>query len=263
MSTAEPMMVPAKNGYPTSDGRPMAETDHHRELMFDLIKTLQARYADNPMIYVSGNLLVFYVRGDKRRHLSPDVFVVKGVPKRERLNYLVWQERKGPDVVIELTSSSTRREDTKKKFLLYQDELRVPEYFLFDPFGDYLDPPLQGYRLRQVAYVPIKPMQGRLVSKTLGLHLEAQDSNLRLFDPDTGQVLPTPQERVAEAERARQQAERARHRVARARQRAARAQQRAEQALQQAEQALQQAQRENERLRLALESLRQRPSEAP
>ena len=60
------------------------------------------------MVYVSGNLLVYYVPGDRLRHLSPDVFVAKGVPKRERLNYLMWEEGKGPDVVIELTSSSMR-----------------------------------------------------------------------------------------------------------------------------------------------------------
>jgi Uma2 family endonuclease len=185
----------------------MAETDHHRELMFDLIKTLQARYAGDPMVYVSGNLLVFYVPGNRRRHLAPDVLVTKGVAKRERLNYLVWEEGKGPDLVIELTSSSTRREDVEHKFRLYQDTLRVSEYFLFDPFGDYLQPPLQGYRLRRGKYVPIKPVKGRLPSKVLGLHLEQHGSDLRLFDPATGQWLPTPLERIAQAELARQQAE--------------------------------------------------------
>ncbi len=132
------------NDYPTSDGRPMAETDWHRVLMTALIQTLDSWYARDPMTYVSGNLLLFYVPGDKRRHVSPDVLVVKGVPKRRRPNYLMWQEGKGPDMVIELTSSSTRAEDTKKKFLLYQDTMRVPEYFLFDPLGDYLDPALRG-----------------------------------------------------------------------------------------------------------------------
>src|SRR5262249_48387849 len=93
------------NGYPTSDGKPMAETDWHRDLMAVLIQTLRAYYCSDSQVYVSGNLLLFYVPGDKRRHVSPDVFVVKGVPKRDRPNYLVWQEGKGPDVVIELTSS--------------------------------------------------------------------------------------------------------------------------------------------------------------
>ncbi|HJT76767.1 MAG TPA: Uma2 family endonuclease [Gemmataceae bacterium] len=184
------------NDYPTSDGRPMAETDLHRELMFDLIKTLQAYYAADSMVYVSGNLLVFYVPGDRLRHLSPDVFVVKGVPKRERPNYLTWEEGKGPGVVIELTSSSTRDEDVQDKFQLYQNNLRVPEYFLFDPLGDYLDPPLRGYRLREGKYAPIRPFRGRLPSKVLGLHLERHGRSLRLYDPAAKQWLLTPEETI-------------------------------------------------------------------
>ena len=84
------------NGYPTSDGRPMAETDLHRDVMFDLIETLKERFAADPLTYVSGNILLFYEPGNKRRHVSPDVLVVLGetaiefaskasrVPKRSR-----------------------------------------------------------------------------------------------------------------------------------------------------------------------------------
>src|SRR5689334_24521136 len=140
MSPTTPARTRA-NDYPTTDGRPMAETDLHRDLMVDLILTLQAHFAQEP-VYVSGNLLVFYVPGDRRRHLSPDVFVVKGVPKHRRDNYLIWDEGRGPDLVIELTSASTRDEDIGHKMALYRDELRVPEYFLFDPKLDSLDPPL-------------------------------------------------------------------------------------------------------------------------
>src|SRR6516225_10037359 len=86
--------------YPTSDGKPMAETDHHRKLMTDLIQTLDRYYADDPNVYVSGNLLLFYEPGNRRRHISPDVLVVKGIAKHDRPNYLLWEERKGPDVVI-------------------------------------------------------------------------------------------------------------------------------------------------------------------
>ena len=127
-----------ETGYPTSDGRPMAETDWHRDIMYALIKVLQSFYATDPRVYVSGNLLLYYVPGDKRRHISPDVFVVKGVPNHPRPYYLLWEEKKSPNLVIEVTSFSTRSEDTKKKFLLYQNVLKVQEYFLFDPFEEYL-----------------------------------------------------------------------------------------------------------------------------
>lgn len=191
---------PKPNTYPTSDGRPMAETDRHRCLMVDTIASLQHWYEPEPNVYVSGNLLLFYERGNKRRHLSPDVFVVLGVPKHERLNYLLWEEGKGPDFVLELTSSSTRHADTTRKLALYRDRLRVQEYFLFDPFEDYLDPPFQGYRLQRGVYAPIRPVQGRLPSKVTGLHLERAGSSLRLYDPIAGKWLPTPEERAMQAE---------------------------------------------------------------
>src|SRR5205807_9945918 len=142
----------------------------------------------------SGNLLVFYERGNKRKHLAPDVFVVRGVSKWRRLNYLIWQEKKAPEVVIELTSSTTRKEDVTKKFGLYRDVLKVKEYFLFDPFEDYLDPPMQGYRLRRGEYVPIKPAAGRLPSHVLGLHLYRVGNALRLWDPTSGRHLLTPED---------------------------------------------------------------------
>jgi Uma2 family endonuclease len=186
--------------YPTSDGRPMAETDWHRDIMYALIKVLQSFYATDPRVYVSGNLLLYYVPGNKRRHISPDVFIVKGVPNHQRPYYLLWEEKKRPNLVIEVTSSSTRAEDTKKKFLLYQDVLKVQEYFLFDPFEEYLDPPFQGYRLREGKYSPIRPIGERLPSSVLGLHLERDGTDLRLYDPAMGKWLPTPEERIAQTE---------------------------------------------------------------
>lgn len=191
---------PQNASYPTSDGRPMAETDRHREIMMAMIKILQAYYALDPNVYVSGNLLVFYEPGNRRRHISPDVFVVKGVPKHERLNYLIWEEGKGPDIVIELTSKSTKDEDMVEKFHLYQDNFKTPEYFLFDPTGDYLTPVLQGYRLQGDRYERIVTVEGRLPSEVLGLHLEQNGSELRLYDPSTGRWLPTPEEAIEEAQ---------------------------------------------------------------
>src|SRR4051794_18767400 len=79
--------------YPTRDGRPMGETDLHRKKMQELIWTLEDHFAGDSHVYVSGNLLVFYERGDKRKHVSPDVFVVRGVPKLPmRDHYLIWRE---------------------------------------------------------------------------------------------------------------------------------------------------------------------------
>jgi Uma2 family endonuclease len=203
--------------YPTSDGKPMAETDIHRQIMFDLIATLQDRYVGDPRVYVSGDLLLFYEEGNKRRHVAPDVFVVFGVEKKLRDHYLLWREGRGPEVVIEVTSKTTRREDEGKKRTLYRDVLRVPEYFQFDPTEDYLKPPFQGHRLVDGRYEPIAPVDGRLPSMALGLQLERVGMELRLRDPATGQRLLTPRERAAraeaEVERLRQEMEELRGRL--------------------------------------------------
>ena len=118
MATAPRSPVGRKVDYPTSDGKPMAETDFHRDLMVDLIETLRAHFATDPMVYVSGNLMLFYEEGNKRKHVSPDVMVVRGIPKQRREHFLMWAEGKGPDLVIELTSKTTKSEDVRKKMAL-------------------------------------------------------------------------------------------------------------------------------------------------
>jgi Uma2 family endonuclease len=251
--------TPPELDYPTSDGRPVAETDLHRQLMFALIAALKAYYAKNPQVYVSGNLLVFYVPGNRRRHVSPDVFVVFGVPNHLRLNYLVWQEGKGPEVVIELTSSSTRTEDIEEKFVLYRDTLKVREYLLFDPQVDFLHPPLQGYRLVDGEYVRIELVAGRLPSEVLGLHLEQVGSEVRLYDPETKTLLPTPEEETAARRQAETERDRAKaigQQAEAERDRADFIRRQAETERDQANYARGQAEAEIERLRQELEALR-------
>src|SRR5262245_19352317 len=130
----------SRNDYPTSDGRPMAETDLHRDLMAALIETLKWWFREDPRTYVSGNLLVYYEKRNKRVHVSPDVFVVPEVGNHRRENYLLWEEGRGLDLVIELTSKTTMIEDIEEKYNLYVEKLGVKEYFLFDPEEEYLDP---------------------------------------------------------------------------------------------------------------------------
>ena len=210
MATASRQRAIREVDYPTGDGKPMAETDVHRDDMVDLIQMLKGEFADHPDVYVSGNLLMFYVEGDRRKHISPDVFVVRGVEKKDRDHYLIWKEGKAPDLVIEITSKTTRREDQRKKKELYRTVLKVPEFFQFDPTEDYLNPPLQGFRLSEGEYAPIKPVSGRLPSEILGLHFERDGKRLRLFNPTTGARLLTPAERSELAERLAGAAEAAR-----------------------------------------------------
>jgi Uma2 family endonuclease len=171
----------------------MGETDLHRKVISDLIETLSSFY-EGQKVYVSGNLLLFYRPGNKRRHVSPDVLVTKGLEMKLRKNYLLWQEGFPPNIVIEITSATTRDEDIEDKFEIYRDEIRVAEYFLFDPFNEYLVPQLQGWRLLNGAYHPVEAVDGRFFSEQLGLQLQSEGAFLRLYDPQTNKRLATPQE---------------------------------------------------------------------
>jgi Uma2 family endonuclease len=251
--------------YPTGDGQPMAETPVHRDNMIGMLDVLKTRFASDPMVYVSANMFLYYVPGKKRRHVSPDVFLVKGIPNKDRDVYFVWEEGKGPDVAFEFTSASTRDEDLDEKYNLYEDVLKVPEYFLFDPKEEYLTPSLQGFRLSSGQYTPIEPVEGRLPSTVLGLHLVRDGSFLRLFDPATGQTLLTSWEALGVAESARAKAE-AEKRQAEAEKRQAEAEKHQAQvdreqmaeALRQADAARISSQAERERLRQELEDLKRR-----
>ena len=217
MATVQRQRPPREIEYPTGDGRPMAETKFHFDDLVNSVQMLEDYYGGQPNVLVGGNLLLCYEEGDRRKHVAPDVFVALDVPKEPaRENYLVWKEGKAPDFIAEITSKSTRKEDQKKKLAIYRDILKVSEYFLFDPTEDYLDPPLQGFRLAGGDYVRIEPVEGRLPSAVLGLHLERDGTKLRLFDPASGRWLPTRQEardaaeRRADAERRQAEAERQR-----------------------------------------------------
>jgi len=244
--------------YPTGDGQPMAETPIHRDNMIAMLDVLRTRFAPDPMVYISANMFLYYVPGRKRRHVSPDVFLVRGVPNKDRDAYFVWEEGKGPDVVFEYTSASTRDEDLDEKYHLYQDVLQVPEYFLFDPKQEYLTPSLQGFRLHSGRYVPIEPVEGRLPSEVLGLHLEREGAFLRLHDPATGQRLLTSWESLSVTEAALRRTE-AEKRQAEAEKRQAEAERLfLAEALHEAKAAQMAAEADRERLQRELEELRRK-----
>ena len=201
--------------YPESDGKPMGETDEHRQEMVRHIELLEDFFAGQ-QVYVSGNLLVCYEQGNPKKYVVPDAFVAKGVAPKKRRVYKIWVEGKAPDVVIETTSRKTRVKDTRDKPQLFA-RLGVKEYFLFDPDQEYLDPQLQGYRLAATTFEPILSgpsdvtgLANCLISEELGLRLSVGDGALQFYRLDTGDRLLTRAERAArDAARAEREATRA------------------------------------------------------
>jgi Uma2 family endonuclease len=188
--------TPAPIHYPESDGKPMAETDAHRDWMVRIIEILKFFFMGK-RVYVSGNLLVYYVEGDPKKSVAPDVFVVKNSDPGMRRVFKVWEESGWIAFVMEVTSKKTRRQDLETKKIYAR--LKVPEYFLYDPLGEWLSPALQGYRLVNDEYVLMEPQaDGTLVSAGLGISFRLEGQDLALFDTATGQRLRSGEERARE-----------------------------------------------------------------
>jgi Uma2 family endonuclease len=208
MSTSTIYTPLPKIDYPETDGRQMAETEIHYQALTDTVATLKEFFRDAPDIYVGGNLLLYYEKDNPSASTAPDVFVVKGVAKKLRRTYKLWEEAQAPAVVFEITSRSTRLEDQGYKRALYA-MLGVREYFLFDPLAEYLRPPLQGYSLVGDDLIAVEPdVDGAFVSQELGLQIVPNGSNLRLIDLATGRSLRRPSEE-ADARRAAEERARA------------------------------------------------------
>ncbi|MCS7266381.1 MAG: Uma2 family endonuclease [Armatimonadetes bacterium] len=183
--------------YPETDGKPMAETERHMKVTINTIYALRWHFRDRKDVYVWGNLFVYYEKGNPKKCVAPDTFVVFGVPNRERRVYLVWEEGKGLDVVFEFTSKKTRKEDFGRKMDIYRGILGVRELFIFDPLREYLVPPLVGYYRLGDKWVRNEPKENKLVSEVLGLEIVIVNETLRLYDLQTKTFLPTPDELIS------------------------------------------------------------------
>lgn len=183
--------------YPESDGKPMGETDLHIDALIYLREALRDFFRDESQVYVAGTMFLYYEEGNPAACLAPDVFVVQGVIKQERRTYKLWEEGQPPAVAFEITSRGTRLEDLGSKRVVYA-MLGVREYFLYDPLGEHLQPPLQGYELQQGEYQRMSAaVEGRLASQVLGLELWLEAGRLRVVNPATGERLLTPSEAQA------------------------------------------------------------------
>ena len=213
-----PVPSPAAVEYPDSDGKPMAENDAQRAAIMYGIGALEIWFADRADVYVSGDLLIYYVEGDPRKSVAPDVFVVFGAEDRERRTYKLWEEPKGPDFVMEVASESTWADDLKRKRDLYA-RLGVKEYWQYDPNWEYLPFQLGGWRLSEAGYVQqpaVRSLDGTLIlrSAVLGLDLRVKGREMHFHDPATGRDLLGHREEHAARRAAEARAEAAQARIA-------------------------------------------------
>ena len=199
------LLAPVKVDYPSSDGRPLAESDAQRIPLTYAVERLGQHFRGRDDVYVTGNLLLYYREGDPGASVAPDVFVVIGAKPGMRTSYRLWEEPKAPDFVLEVTSRATHREDQGKKRELYR-RLGVREYWQYDPTGDYLRPALQclelsGGEYRRLAGRQLADGTLALASEVLRLEVRLTRRGLQFHDPQTGRDLPTLAETDAVVQR--------------------------------------------------------------
>jgi Uma2 family endonuclease len=239
------IFLPTQDQLPCDDGVPM-ETQRHKLQMDMLIDILLPWLEQREDGYVGGNMFIYFSSAQLRNQdfKGPDFFAVLGVPQKERKSWVVWEEGKAPDVVIELLSESTAQQDKTEKKLIYQDRLRVPEYFWYDPFDS---EDWAGFVLKDGIYEATKvDERGRLISHQLSLALvrwqgiyKGVEAVWLRWETVEGTLLLTPQELAQQAQQEAQQAQ----------QEAQQAQQEAQQAQQEAQQVAQKAERLAAKLR--------------
>ena len=131
-----------------------------------------------------------------------------------RNGYVISEQGKPPDFVLEVASRSTGRRDTVDKRIIYA-ELGILEYWRFDQTGRYHRTRLAGDRLVEGRYEPIEidelpdgSLQG--YSAVLNVNLRWTDGQLGWYDPATGRhitTLASEREALAEEREARIRAE--------------------------------------------------------
>ena len=183
------------SSFPESDGAPTAESlENMIEMIFGMnfLMELQGRTD----FAVGGNQFLFYNLLNGREHLAPDVYVALGVAPGPRRTWKTWVEGKCPDVVMEITSTTTEDEDLGTKLRRY-GELGAREYYIYDPLHK-LVPFLYAYRYEGSRPVALPVADGQVVSPLLGAELRVVGTYLRVVDPRTGEpMLMTAEERRA------------------------------------------------------------------
>ena len=199
--------------YPSADGERMAETDFQYIPLTNTVSALRVRYHGRTDVYVAGDMLIYYRINRNDLSIAPDVYAVFGAAgNHPRDSWLVWREGKAPDFVMEIASQSTWRRDVAQKRDIYAG-MGVSEYWRFDPTGRFFTPPLVGEVLTDTGYqqLPVAADEAGILrgySAVFELDICVRPGlDLRLFDPATGQWLPTH----LESEAGRQAAEAALH----------------------------------------------------
>lgn len=200
-------VVKPRGDWPYPFGVAMLESEIHSLTVAQVSEALRTHFKYGPHqvdALVATNLALYYRQDDPRSKVVPDLLVAFKVARARRSSYMIWEEGKPPDFVLEVASPSTHRRDQTFKSRLYA-AIGVQEYWLFDPSGKHLEPSLQAYRLEGASYRALEPTalgtDEALLSDVLGVYVQATGNSLHLRDREDGLSLSGNEE----AERCYQQ----------------------------------------------------------
>ena len=147
---------------------------------------------------------------NRSRARRPDLLIAFNVSPEDYQasnGYIISEQGKPPDFVLEVASASTADIDTGDKRGDYA-ALGIPEYWRFDETGEHHDVKLAGDRLVEGRYEPVPieeltdgSLQGYSVA--LNLNLRWENDQLAWYDPATGRPILTfedQRDRADEAE---------------------------------------------------------------
>ena len=173
---------------------------------------LVQHFGNEATTIVTGEAYISQVPTSSRLGLfHPDLLIAFNVnPKasKDRNGYVIAEQGKPPDFVMEIVSPSTGRRDATIKRDGYA-ALGIPEYWRFDDSGgQHHGASLAGDRLINGVYqpIPIKRLDAETFqgySAILDLHLRWEQGRLGWYDPATGRHII----RFSDEREARQEAE--------------------------------------------------------
>ncbi|MEC4984051.1 MAG: Uma2 family endonuclease [Oscillatoria sp. PMC 1068.18] len=227
--------------YPDSDGQPMADNTKQFRWIAVIKENLELLFADNPNIFVAGDLLWYPVEGNNKIRTAPDAMVVFGRPKGDRGSYKQWSEDNiPPQVVFEILSPGNRLQEMARKLSFYS-RYNVQEYYLYDPD----DNELIGWVQSQDFLDVIEQMNG-WISPQLQIRFQLTADSLEIYRPD-GERFFTFVELAQLREKERQEKEQALARIQQERLEKEQALARIEEETQRANEALTELERERQR----------------
>lgn len=172
-------------------------------------ENLEWLFAEDPDVFVAGDLLWYPVEADNKTRVAPDALVVFGRPKGDRGSYKQWEEENiAPQVVFEILSPRNTTAEMNRKLLFY-DRFGVEEYYLYDPDLNSLN----GW-VRNEGFLDIIEPIHQWVSPRLKIRFELSETELQIYRPD-GKSFLTYTAIAQQAKESEQRAELAEHKAAR------------------------------------------------